>query len=101
MIKVKELNSYDVSQRMNALLALEEQRTFSLDNIKKRKQTIKKYFNNSVKAVKFKVNEKILLWDSTHVDRGRHSKFQKLWLGPFKITFVLGANSYILKDLQE
>jgi hypothetical protein len=29
------------------------------------------------------------------------SKFQKLWLGPFKIAFVLGANSYILKDLQE
>jgi hypothetical protein len=29
------------------------------------------------------------------------SKFQKLWLGPFKIAFVLGTNSYILKDLQE
>jgi hypothetical protein len=29
------------------------------------------------------------------------SKFQELWLGPFKITFVPGTNSYILKDLQE
>jgi len=29
------------------------------------------------------------------------SKLQKLWLGPFKIAFVLGTNSYILKDLQE
>jgi hypothetical protein len=29
------------------------------------------------------------------------SKFQKLWLGPFKIAFVLGTNSYILKYLQE
>jgi len=28
-------------------------------------------------------------------------KFKKLWLGPFKIAFVLGTNSYILKDLQE
>jgi hypothetical protein len=28
-------------------------------------------------------------------------KFQKLWLGSFKITFVLGTNSYILKYLQE
>jgi hypothetical protein len=28
-------------------------------------------------------------------------KFQKLWLGPFKITFVLGKNTYIMKDLQE
>jgi hypothetical protein len=86
---------------MNALLALEEQRTFSLDNIKRRYKIVKRYFNKSAKAVKFKVNEKVLLWDSTHVDRGRHSKFQNLWLGPFKIPFVLGANSYILKDLQE
>ena len=29
------------------------------------------------------------------------SKFQELWPGPFKNTFVLGTNSYILKDLQE
>jgi hypothetical protein len=86
---------------MNALLALEEQRTFTLGNIKRRQETVKKYFNNSVKAIKFKVNEKVLLWDLAHVDRGRHSKFQKLWLVPFKIAFVLGANSYILKDLQE
>jgi hypothetical protein len=101
MLQVEELNSSDVSQRMNALLDLEEQRTFALGNIKKRQHTVKKYFNKSVKTVKFKVNEKVLLWDSAHVDRGRHSKFQKLWLGTFKIAFVLGANSYILKDLQE
>jgi hypothetical protein len=101
MLQIEELNSSDVSQRINALLALEEQRMFSLDNIKRRQQTVKKYFNKSVKTVKFKVNEKVLLWDSTHVDRGRHSKFQKLWLGPFKIAFVLGTNSYILKYLQE
>jgi hypothetical protein len=101
MLQVKELNSSDVSQRVNALLALEEQRMISLDNIKRRQQTVKKHFNKSVKTVKFKVNEKVLLWDSTHADRGRHSKFQKLWLCPFKIALVLGTNSYILKDLQE
>jgi hypothetical protein len=101
MLHIEELNSSDVSQRINALLALEEKRMFSLDNIKRRQQTVKKYFNKSVKTVKFKVNEKVLMWDSAHADRGRHSKFQKLWLGPFNIAFVLGTNSYILKDLQE
>jgi hypothetical protein len=86
---------------MNSLFSLEDQRTFVLDNIKKRQKTVKIYLNKSVKDVKFKVNEKVLLWDLTHADKGRHSKFQKLWLGPFKITFVLRTNSYILKDLQE
>jgi hypothetical protein len=74
---------------------------FALDNIKKIQQTVKKYFIKSAKNVKFKVNERVLLWDSTHADRGRHLKFQKLWLGPFKIAFVLGTISYILKYLQE
>ena len=74
---------------------------FSLENIKRGQQIVKKYFNKHAKAIKFKVGEKVLLWDSSHVDRGRHSKFQKLWLGPFKIAFVLGTNSYILKDLEE
>jgi transposase InsO family protein len=101
MLQVEELNSSNMSQRMNALLALEEQRKFSLDNIKKKQQTVKIYFNKSDKDVKFNVNEKVLLWDSTHAYRERHSKFQKLWLGPFKIAFFLGTNSYILKDLQE
>jgi hypothetical protein len=74
---------------------------FSLENIKRRQQTVKKYFNKRAKVVKFKVNEKDLLWDSAHADKGRHSKFQKLWLGPFKITCVLDANSYLLKDLED
>jgi hypothetical protein len=29
------------------------------------------------------------------------SEFQVLFQGPFNIAFVLGTNSYILKDLQE
>jgi hypothetical protein len=101
MLQVEELNSSNISQRMNALLALEEQRMFALDNIKRRQQILKDISIKVPKVVKFKVNEKVLLWDSSHADRGRHSKFQKLWLGPFKIAFVLGANSYILKDLEE
>jgi hypothetical protein len=101
MLHIEELKSSNVPQRINALLALEEQRMFALENIKRRQQTVKKYFSKRGKYVKFKVNEKVLIWDSTHADIGRHSKFQKLWLGPFKIAFVLGANSYLLKDLED
>jgi hypothetical protein len=101
MLHIEELNYSNVPQRINALLALEEQRSFSLENIKRRQQTVKKYFNRRAKAVEFKIDDKVLLWDSTHAERGRHSKFQKLWLGPFKITFILGTNSYLLKDLEE
>jgi transposase InsO family protein len=36
MLQIEELISFEVSQRINALLDLEEQRLFALDNIKKR-----------------------------------------------------------------
>jgi hypothetical protein len=61
MLQIEELNSSNIPQRINALLDLEEHRMFSLENIKRRQQTVKKYFNKSAKAVIFKVNEKDLL----------------------------------------
>jgi transposase InsO family protein len=75
MLQIEELNSSNVPQRINALLSSEEQRMISLENIKGRRQIVKKYFNKHIKDVKFKVNKKVLLWDSAHADRGRHSKF--------------------------
>jgi hypothetical protein len=35
-LQEEELNSIDINQRIHALLALEEQRSFSLGNLKKR-----------------------------------------------------------------
>jgi hypothetical protein len=101
MLQTEELNSYDVSQRINTLLSLEEQRNFSLENFKRRQQIVKKYFNKRAKTVELKIDDKVLLWDSTHAERGIHSKFQNLWLGPFKIAFILGTNSYLLKYMDE
>jgi hypothetical protein len=51
------------------------------------------------KDVEFKIDDKVLLWDLSHAKRWIDYKFQKLWLGPFKIIFILGTNSYLLKDL--
>jgi hypothetical protein len=45
MLQIEELNSSNVLERINALLALEEQHNFPLENIKIRQQTVKKYFN--------------------------------------------------------
>jgi hypothetical protein len=42
-LQAEELNSSNISQRINALLALEEQRKHALENLKKRQQTVKKY----------------------------------------------------------
>jgi hypothetical protein len=49
MLQIEELNSSNVPQRINVVLALEEKIMFSLENIKRRQQTMKKYFNKSSK----------------------------------------------------
>jgi hypothetical protein len=82
----------------HTLLILDEQRNEALEHIQKRKNYIKKYFDKNEKSKTFEVGQQVLLWDSAHVEKGKHSKFQKLWIGPYKIVVVLGSNSYTLKD---
>jgi hypothetical protein len=53
----EELNSTDIPQRIHALLDLEEQRIFSLENIKKRQHSIKKYFDKREKTTTFAIND--------------------------------------------
>jgi hypothetical protein len=60
--------------------------------MRKRKQTVQKYFGKKDKSIVFKVDDKVLLWDASHAEKGKQSKFQKLWLGPYKISFVIGNN---------
>jgi len=100
-LQEEELNSTNIPQRLHALLDLEEQRICTLDNLKKRQQTVKKYFDKRDTSTTFATDEKVLLWDYAHVDKGKHSKFHKLWLGPYIIAFVIGNNSYLLKDTYE
>jgi len=59
------------------LFALEEQRNHALENMMRRQQIVKKYFNKKVKSVIFIVDEKVLLWNYVHVDKGKHFKFQR------------------------
>jgi hypothetical protein len=73
-LQAEELNSTKIPQR-NALLALEEKWSFYLENIKKRQQSIKKYFDKREKSTTFVADEKVLIWDSAHVDKGKHTKF--------------------------
>jgi hypothetical protein len=91
------LNTTDISQRINSLLALKKQRNHALENLRKRQQSFKKYFDKKAKSVVFEVDDKVFLWDSAHANKLKHSKLQKLWLGPYKVTSVIGNNSYLLK----
>jgi hypothetical protein len=41
----------------------------------------------------------MLKWDAPRKDRGKHNKFDTLWIEPFRITEVFSNNTYRLQDL--
>ena len=47
----------------------------------------------------FQMGDLVLKWDKAHEDKGKHTKFQKMWLGPFHIVEVIGPSMCLLQDL--
>ena len=41
----------------------------------------------------------VLKWDKAHEEKGKHTKFQKMWLSPFQIVEVIGPSTFVLQDL--
>ena len=39
-------------------------------------------------------------WDAPKQDKGKHSKFEALWIGPFKISETFSTNAYKLRGLE-
>ena len=48
---------------------------------------------------KFEIEDLVLMWNARIEDKGKHGKFDLIWLGPYLIKALWGEDSYILKDL--
>lgn len=46
---------------------------------------MKEVFDKGTKKEDFHIGDLVLKWDAQHQDPGKNSKFDALWLGPFKI----------------
>ena len=47
----------------------------------------------------FDIGDLVLKWDKPNEPKGKHSKFQNLWLGPYQIDQKLGPSTFKLKTL--
>jgi len=65
------------------LLKLEEEREKEKNNFFVHQQIIKRWFDKEFEREKdFQVGDLVLKWDKPHEEKGKHFKFQQLWLGP-------------------
>ena len=64
-------------------------------------QRIKRWFDKHVAGDKqFQVGDLVLKWNKESEDKGKHSKFQNLWLGPYEIAEKINDATYRMQSLQ-
>ena len=62
---------------------------------------VKRWFDHHLAGDKdYQVGELVLKWDKLNEPKGKHTKFQHLWLGPFQVVEKIGQGTYRLKTLQ-
>ena len=85
--------------RINQTIHLQQTREEVYKRALKKQESIKKLFDRRTKANNFNVGDKVLKWDSKREDKGKHGKFDNLWLGPYSIHSVAGNNAFFLQEL--
>ena len=72
--------------RIDTLLNLEEIHDKTKSKFEAHQKTVKGWFDKkSIGEREFQFGELVLKWDKPHEDKGKHSKFKQLWLGPYLI----------------
>lgn len=89
-----------VQHRMGTLHKLQEERMKAKEKITLHQNHIKRWFDrNSIGITSFSVGDLVLRWDKPYEDKGKHTKFQSLWIIPFIVRENLGQHTYHLQSL--
>ena len=84
------------------MLKLEESILKFREIFKQQQEIVKRWFDKrKSRKGSFKIGDLVLKWDHTHDEKGKHTKFQHLWVGPFQIAEKIGPSTYKLQDLQQ
>jgi hypothetical protein len=90
-----------IQKRIDTLLMMEEEREKEKSKFIAHQQIFKRWFDkNKVKENNFEVGYLVLKWDTANEPKGKHSKFQNLWLRPFQVAENIGVGMYQLQNLK-
>jgi hypothetical protein len=91
----------DMVRRIQQLVEVQQTREQLLDRVQDHQQKIKQTFDKKVRKEYFQLGDLVLKWDAPKKDKGKHGKFEALWIGPFKISEVFSNNTYKLQNLED
>ena len=87
--------------RISTLLKLEESRLKYKEIFKQQQEIVKRWFDKRKYGKEIlEIGDLVLKWDHPHDKKGKHTKFQYLWVGPYQIAVKLDPSTYKLQDLQ-
>ena len=72
-------------RRMLDLVELQQVREQVMEKSEAHQKRIKIIFDKRAKVDNFQVGDWVLKWDTVRQDKGKHGKFDSLWIGPFVI----------------
>jgi hypothetical protein len=96
LLQEQEVEPNDSQRRIIQLIHVKQMREKFLKNSQLHQDKIKRAFDRHTKDDDFKVGDLVLKWDVRNEDKGKHGKFDHLWLGPFRIVSYHGKNAYLL-----
>ena len=80
------------------LIELDKVRRLAQEQNINKQQQVKFLHDKTNLNRSFKVHDWVLKWKAKDQDKGKHGKFEALWLGPFIIFEKAGEHSYFLQD---
>lgn len=89
-----------MTQRINQLVELNESRQQVGEKLFNYQLKMKSSFDKKAKDIPLHPSDLVLRWDVIREDKGKHRKFDLLWLSPFKISKGKGNNTYLLEKLE-
>ena len=95
-LQEKDVEPNATQRRTNELINVQQTKEKSFNNSQMHQDRIKKAFDKHTKVDDFKLGDLVLKWNAMNEDRGKHGKFDHMWLGPFEIVAYHGNNSYLL-----
>ena len=90
----------DMIRRIHQLVEVQQAREQIVDRIQDHQQKIKQVFDKKAKKERFQIGDLVLKWDAPKQDKGKHNKFEALWIGPFIISETFSNNTYRLRGLE-
>ena len=84
-------------RRINQLIEVHQKREQVFSSNQLFQDKMKNFFDKRTKVQDFQVGDMVLTWNSQFDDKGKHGKFDHLWIGPYRIAAFRGKNAYILE----